>query len=365
MAATWSGAFDTLCQRLGQPFPAISAARSASAEVLMKLEELTRNGAGADAVVSVVPPDTSVVLFGSLARREWTAASDVDWTLLVDGQADPQHRRAAQEFERRLEQAEFKKPGPAGVFGSVCFSHELIHCIGGEQDSNRNMTQRILLLLESASLSKVDAHSRVMRGILRRYLESERSFFADTGRRYKVPRFLLNDIVRYWRTVAVDYVNKQWERGDQRWAVRNIKLRFSRKLLFVSGLLTCFSCYLDQSAESQDVLFKDPNEAVQAVQRHLAERLGTPPIDVLCTYLARGKKQTAIQVLESYNTFLMHMKTKASREELAKLRPEDAYSNDLFQELRKCSSEFQAGLNTMFYHDNPTMHRLMLKYGVF
>src|ERR1700687_4022096 len=35
--------------------------------------------------------DRSVVVFGSLARDEFTAGSDVDWTVLVDGVANPQH----------------------------------------------------------------------------------------------------------------------------------------------------------------------------------------------------------------------------------------------------------------------------------
>ena len=29
--------------------------------------------------------DTSLVVFGSLARQEWTSASDLDWTYLIDG----------------------------------------------------------------------------------------------------------------------------------------------------------------------------------------------------------------------------------------------------------------------------------------
>jgi len=32
--------------------------------------------------------DTSIVVSGSLARDEYTAGSDIDWTLLVDGSVD-------------------------------------------------------------------------------------------------------------------------------------------------------------------------------------------------------------------------------------------------------------------------------------
>src|SRR3954464_8253779 len=42
-----------------------------------------------------LPETTSLVVFGSLARREWTQDSDVDWTLLVNGPSDPEHFRLA------------------------------------------------------------------------------------------------------------------------------------------------------------------------------------------------------------------------------------------------------------------------------
>jgi hypothetical protein len=35
--------------------------------------------------------DTSIVVSGSLARDEFTEGSDIDWTLLIDGQSDPGH----------------------------------------------------------------------------------------------------------------------------------------------------------------------------------------------------------------------------------------------------------------------------------
>ena len=39
------------------------------------------------------PSNTSVIAFGSLARKEWTSGSDVDWTLMIDGPADMDHLR--------------------------------------------------------------------------------------------------------------------------------------------------------------------------------------------------------------------------------------------------------------------------------
>lgn len=364
--STLLDAFEQLCESLEESYPAIERARRDASEQIQKLTRLAGNGTPPPAAFRVASPDTSIVVFGSLARREWTTGSDVDWTLLVDSPADPHHRSAAQEFGRRLDAAEYRPPGPAAVFGSLSFSHDLIHRIGGEHDTNTNMTQRLLLLLESTPLGNGDAHERVVRGIMRRYLESERSFLAESGRRYKVPRFLLNDIVRYWRTVAVDYVSKQWERGDEGWALRNVKLRYSRKLMFASGLLLCFSCYLDEPADVEHLLFKDEHEAAQKVQAHLARKLGVPPLDILCAALQRPlKKETATRILSAYDLFLQTLNDSDKRAQLKKLSPEASYADPVFKQLRDRSHEFDEGLTALFYEGNDALRKLILKYGVF
>ena len=49
-----------------------------------------------------------------------------------------------------------------------------------------------------------------------------------SGRRvkaYRPPRFLLNDVIRYWRTICVDYVGKERGGAGEKWALRNLKLR--------------------------------------------------------------------------------------------------------------------------------------------
>ena len=63
--------------------------------------------------------DTSVVLFGSIAREEMTSGSDADWILLVDGQAVPEHEDQKRDISRSLAENGFGEPGSSGIFGTM------------------------------------------------------------------------------------------------------------------------------------------------------------------------------------------------------------------------------------------------------
>jgi len=187
---------DQLAQRLGADWPAIRKARLTTTERRQQLHELFHG------FTSV---ETSLVVFGSVAREEVTSGSDLDWIFLLDGPAQPQHQLEEIAIGRQLVEHKFIEPGRSGVFGGMVPSHSLVHNIGGEGDSNSNTTRRILLLLESWPVGADEAYTRVRRQILRRYLEDDRGLTHASGP-VRIPRFLLNDLARYWRTITVDFV---------------------------------------------------------------------------------------------------------------------------------------------------------------
>jgi len=117
-----------------------------------------------------IAPDTTLVLFGSIAREEMTSGSDTDWLLLVDGQAFPQHLDQQHAIAEKLHKLGFERPSRSGAFGRMVGSHDIVHEIGGEDDTNSNTTRRVLLLLESFPVGNREAYDRVRRQVLNRYL---------------------------------------------------------------------------------------------------------------------------------------------------------------------------------------------------
>ncbi|MEO4042931.1 nucleotidyltransferase domain-containing protein [Hoeflea sp. CAU 1731] len=322
-----------------------------------KLEELAK------LVGDLLPTDEgSLVVFGSLARGEFTNDSDLDWTLLVDGRADSRHLEIVHSLKHKLNDAEFKVPGPTEVFGGLVFSHNLVHEIGGDEDTNKNMTRRLLLLLESTPVDKgssKDVHGRILNAVLNRYVVEDASFITGNSRKDRIPRFLLNDVVRFWRTMAVDYANKYRAREGQKWALRNIKLRMSRKLIFVSGLLMCISWAL------RDVDERDEEFLEQKLVEYLTNWAQRPPLESLAMVVAEHAPSLTHDIFDNYDAYLAILNNKQQRELLEELSPEEAYQNDAFLEARKVATNFDEALTTLLFDADAKITKLVKKYGVF
>jgi hypothetical protein len=290
----------------------------------------------------------------------------MDWTLLVDGQADPQHVHVQHEIDRRLSDLGKKEPGRTDVFGGLTFSHEVIHAIGGAADTNHNTTRRILLLLESCVVGPdIGVRERVVRHLLQRYVGEDRGYHASKGWEVRVPRFLLNDVVRFWRTMAVDFAAKRRDRAGNGWSIRNFKLRLSRKLLFVSGLAMCLRCQVLPPPDLTRT-FADEEEFNQALQDFLVELSNRRPLDVVADLcLDLDAVSAGAKILGAYDEFLAVLDDHAKRTRLEKLTIEDAQKDPVFADTRRIGTEFQRGLAELFFHSNNDLTEATQRYGVF
>lgn len=242
--------------------------------------------------IADAPKNSSLVAFGSLARYELTPASDLDYLLTCSGAPPPDRylARAVSNIRKAApNEVTLSDPGTSGLFGSSVQFEEIVSNIGLQGDTNHNLTRRILLLEESIALTNPEQHSQGLEKIISRYLEAK----SKNSSTY-VPRVLLNDIVRYWRTLTIDYHAKT--APTARYSMRYLKLLFSRKLCFISSIAPL--CWLQ-------------TDGTRATPEYLVSSYMQPSIIRLCILLsevsARGgaRELTSSQeILTSYSTFL-------------------------------------------------------------
>ena len=350
-------ALDELQRRLDVRWESIARAQAKTDEIVAELRAALRN---------LEDPNCSVIVTGSLGRGEADEGSDADWLLLVDGPSDPQHARLAREIGLQIRSVVSKDVGPTGTFGEIVASHDLVHYIAGSNDTNKNLTRRMLLLAESRAISNDVVRERVIRNVLARYLyDRPVSNKREPGRYDPTPYFLLNDVVRYWRTVASDFASKMWERTYDGWGIRNIKLRFSRKMLFVWGLLASFSGKLFDDGELAKAGSEE--EFLLRLLELIRAQTDVAPLELLARVaLAEGvTPETVERIFSNYDEFLGALANPKTRKHLETMPFEDAGTDPVYESLRKPSSRFRTGINELFFEQHPELPELIHKFAVF
>lgn len=350
------GRLNELQRKIGVEWPAITKTIKNTEHDLTELEQLLLPSDG-----RALAENVSLVFFGSLARGEATLRSDLDWTLLINGEVDGQHFTIHQSIRKKLRAADKIGPGATGTFGGLAFSHDLVHCIGGQDDTNKNLTLRMLLLLESLSLGDEEPRKMVIRAILNRYVADDPSWAWKPDR--KLPRFLLNDVVRFWRTMAVDFADKFHDQEGEKWALRNTKLRFSRKLILLTGILACFSWRLHglESAGTEE------SRTVENAISYFEGYFSRPPLEILADELLRMEAPLKIcsTVLSAYDQFLAILDNKDARTELETIPRELAERSSVFQGIRQLSHEFRDGLLDWLHMPETPLYALVKQYALF
>ncbi len=293
---------------------------------------------------------TDIVLLGSIARGEASPKSDCDYYVLQHGAPANTTRRLTMAMERVLKDLEVRKPGAQGVFGEIVVAANLYESIGLELDSNTNMTRRVLLLSESKPLTEGATHETVFDHILSRYCADYTPPNRSKDSEARVPRYLLNDLVRYWRTMAVDFGTKRWRDGDSN--LRLAKLRITRKILFAGPLATVL--LTDQKIRTNDQL-----------QDYLKESLAAPPLAQLARHidlLEDDSREAMGILLQNYDQFIGIL----SGEQRSVLEGKGSAKSreELKKQCRVIGDKIQSSLEQIFYNDR-LFKDTFQKYAVF
>lgn len=165
----------------------------------------------------------------------------------------------------------------------------------------------------------------------------------------------------------MDFVYKQ-RSDDQKWALRNAKLRMSRKLVFAAGLLRVYFCALDPDAQAAIALLREPQPNLSLLLEYMEQQLALTPLELVAKACLRNQvmPETALSIFASYDRFLALLDDPVKREELTHAEVEAGLGNcSVWKEVGEISRPFHAGLVSLFLNDDVELRKLTMDYGVF
>lgn len=285
-------------------------------------------------LAEVAPADCIITTFGSYARREASSESDIDYLII---ERDTVITSDISNLIHEAIKLHVKKdPANGGPFGKAVIHDDILKNLGGKKEDNESFTRRLLLLLEGEHLFGEAGFEELRRKLIERYVSS-------TPKDHQLTLFLLNDIIRYWRTMTVDYMYKTTEDAKP-WAIRNIKLIFSRKLLYASGLFAV-GATVDKGKSAKVDLLKTLFDLT--------------PIDRLVRICGEQESSAA---LSSYDQFLRELEKPAVRTHLEGV-PEANHDDRIFRDLKNEGHVFTRELLKLFeatFHSTHPIHRAVV-----
>jgi hypothetical protein len=257
---------------------------------------------------------------GSVARREFTSGSDADFFVLTTDDSVETAKDIQERCHIALESHGLKRPSPGGVFDDPLPISELTSNIGGQEDTNTLITRRMLYLLEGDWVFNESLFNNLRADLIKRYVP-------DDLKERKLCRYLLNDVIRYWRTICVDFESKTANAEKAR-AIRLVKLRLSRMMLYFAGVAA---------------IRQTSNQPAPTKRKTLDRLFGMPSVDRLIDIF--GVERTA-PALAPYATFLHALDDPNIRQQL-NVKGKPGLETEEYRELIKVAREFRHELQRL------------------
>ncbi len=185
-------------------------------------------------------PGLTIYAAGSYARGEASIHSDVDLFFIHNdirvAVEEPRLRgiRVLSAVIREMEEGmEFPPPSNDGQFLNIIPLKSVLEHLGGAEDDYRNhFTARMLLILESQPVYGIPDYTASIEALIDSYFRD----YEDHAENFRTT-FLVNDIIRFWKTLCLNYEHRRNQKEETRkikQKIKNFKLKFSR-------LMTCFA----------------------------------------------------------------------------------------------------------------------------
>lgn len=247
--------------------------------------------------------DESLCIYatGSYGRLEAWEKSDIDLFFLCDGDqitrkfSDLKFIRLAAELIDVTEEMGFPEFSKDGRFLEIQYVDQMEEMLGSPEDDGENaFTARMLLLLESRPIYGSGLYKELLGRIIDFYYRDLPGHEDDFE-----PVFLVNDILRFWRTLTLNYEHARFEisridnedeqveaRAES--ALKNYKLKVSR-------LSTCFSMVAHLASRDLPILQSDVLALSQLTPRQRFEGLFGS---------SKSADELLPEMLATYDTFL-------------------------------------------------------------
>jgi hypothetical protein len=231
---------------------------------------------------------------GSYGRLEASKHSDIDLFFVVAKNRDSLTEVRVPEIRLLSEiidigfRMRFPKFSNDGEYLKILYAEDMLKNLGSpDDDYNNHFTARMLLLLEGRA---VYGHS-IFRSLLKNTIATYFRDYPHHSDDFR-PTFLINDILRFWKTLCLNYEHKR-NQEDSRYKIKhkikNFKLGFSR-------LLTCFATVAALSTFRQTVT---PANVLRICRMTPTKRL------IFAAAGANSEAQLKVQeALELYGWFL-------------------------------------------------------------
>ena len=196
-------------------------------------------------------------LSGSLGRGDVGKLSDLD-LFLITTKPDSERKwlddleilSFIMQINKCLEYGPFSNDGK---YLKVYSLDNMLEALGAPQDDSENLfTARMLLLLESRCVCNQSLYDDVVDRILRHYFRDSR------GKSTFRPLFLLNDLLRYWRTLCLNYELIR-DNPSRPWRKKNINLKFSRMLTIFGTVLPIITKQIHDIASAREFVKLSPH----------------------------------------------------------------------------------------------------------
>jgi predicted nucleotidyltransferase len=277
----------------------------------------------------------TIVTTGSFGREEASDESDLDIFIFCEDSATKEKILVKkEEIETVVNKFISKQVGDTGTFGvdAISIFEDILKNIGGSNDSNETLTRRMLFLLEGKSICNKEVFNKYRNILITKYVEA-------TSDGVGIDKFILNDIIRYYRTITTDFQYKV-EQDGKSWGLRNIKLRFSRKLLYYAGVLTV-AAVNDLSSRSSRV-----EEISKLLDIPVLKRIHH--ITNIYNKKDDGESVSVDSIFKYYDHFLKIISDEEKRKLLENIKKkEERLDSSIYMELSENSNRFTIELHSL------------------